>query len=451
MNKLRQSRSLHLPSLASLAPWAPFAGLLTLTLATGGCAGILGLEDREVGSDDGGGTSTGSMSSSGSTGSGSGASSSSHGSSSGSGVGADDAGRGDLDAEERDSSKGTGGDDATTDSPVTVIDASSSCPSSGICYLATGLTAPWLIVADSANVYWTELGSTGSTADGAVKACAVTGCAQPLVYASGLVGPRGIAIDADHIYWDTQSADTSVATGGVFSCPLTGCSGAPQQLAVGTTPYGLAVDATYVYWVDENDLSVHRVAKNGTGTDHFLVAANDSNNPMSDMGQVALDSSYLYVNDQIGGGLYRVPVAGGAEPTVVYNSEYAFDWPVTVDATYLYYGESNVNNVGHILRINKTSPFSHTAIATGLVNPYGVAIDGQTSPLVYWADNGTGSTNGTVGRVSSAGTGQTNLTTALADPSGIAVNATYAFWSDLGGNDGTEYIAGGGFIARIAK
>ena len=428
--------------------------VLALTLATGGCAGILGLEDREVGSDDGGSTGTSSSGQhelqrvdfeharlAGSTSS----------SGSGSGSGADDAGR-DLDADQRDSSKGTGGgDDATIDSPVAVIDASSSCPSSGICYLATGLTAPWLVVADSASVYWTELGSTGSTADGAVKACAVTGCTKPLVYASGLVGPRGIAIDADHIYWDTQSADTSVATGGVFSCPLTGCSGAPVQLAVGTQPYGLAVDATYVYWVDENDLSVHRVPKNGTGTDHFLVAANDANNPMLDMGQVALDASYFYINDQFGGGLYRVPIAGGAEPTLVYNSEYAFDWPVAVDATYIYYGESNDNNVGHILRINKATPTSHTAIATGLINPYGVAIDSQTSPLVYWADNGTGSTNGSIGRVSSLGTGQTDLTTGLSDPSGIAVNATYAFWADLGNYDGSEYVSGGGFIARIAK
>ena len=449
MNTLRQSRFLPLPlvPLPALSAFARTTAALcamgALSISAAGCAGILGLEDRELDPDASGAsttsTSSQTASTSGSTGTGTAS------------TDVVDAAPVDRDAEARDASKGFDPGDATVDAPAPVVDASSSCPATGVCYLASGLTAPWLVVADSANVYWTELGSTGSTADGAVKACAVTGCAQPLVYAAHLVGPRGIAIDTQRVYWDTQAADPSVASGGVFSCPLAGCSGAPTQLASGTQPYGLAVDGTYVYWVDEWDLSVHRVPKNGTGADHFLVAANDANNPMFDMGQVAVDATYLYVNDQTGGGLYRVPIVRGAEPTLFYDGINGFDWPVAVDSTYVYYGESDSNNVGHILRINKATPSSMTAIATGLSNPYGVAVDGPTSPLVYWADNGTGSNDGAIGRVSALGTGQVNLATSLSDPSGIAVNASYVFWTDLGLYDGSEYVAGGGFIARVAK
>jgi hypothetical protein len=461
----------------SLAPLALFGCGAALALSSAGCTAILGLEDRELAADGGADASSVSASTSTHASTSTSASTGATGSTSIGMTGtattsttstgtttstetqdASVVDAADHDAAERDGSGKGEGDatfdaqfDAPVDAPVTADAGVCTASSPGACIVAAGLTAPWLVVADSTSVYWTEIGSSEKSSDGAVKSCSFGACTNPVVYASNVNAPRGIAVDAQRVYWGTESLDTSYSAG-VFSCPIAGCGGAPTQLATGIQPYGIAVDATYLYWVDGWDYSVHRVLKDGSGSDAFLVQAYDSANPLYDPAQIAIDQSYVYINERTNGGLYRLPLAGGVEPTLFYAGHDAFDWPVVVDSTYVYYGET-YNSSGYVLRINKASSATMTKLVTGLKQPYGLAIDGQSSPLVYWTDWGSGRNDGLVGRVSSAGTGQVNLAAGLPGPNGVAVNGVYAFWTDLGSYDSTNsvYVAGTGYIARVPK
>ena len=417
-----------------------------------GCTAVLGLEDRELSDDAGDVANAGDAP-----------------------AAADAAGAsGDApihhDAGERDA---TGGDAAGTeggpgdaghadrtappDAPVgspTAPDAGCTGPG-GTCIFATGLTAPWLIVADDTSVYWTESGSTDTSSNGAVKSCPVAVCTQPIVYASNVNAARGIAVDAQRVYWDTSTTDTSVDGGGVFSCPIAGCDdGGPTQLASGIRPYGLAIDDTNLYWVDVWDESVHIVPKDGSGNDVAIVAPYDANNPLYISGRIAIDPTSIYINEsssKVQQGIYTVPFSGGAEPMLFYAGHDANDWPIAVDGTYVYYGEA-ANSAGYILRIDKTS-LDMTQIVTGLQHPSGIAIDNLTSAsTVYWTDLGSGG-DGRVGRVSSDGTGQVDLVTGLAAPGAIAINGAYAFWNDWGTYDATSggYVQGTGSIWRTPR
>jgi hypothetical protein len=341
-------------------------------------------------------------------------------------------------------------------------------PEAGDAVIATGLTGPWLIAADESNVYWTELGSTDLSGNGAVKSCAVQGCATPFVYAANQIGPRGIAVDALNVYWDTQSA--TPGDGAVWSCPIAGCGNGPTKLASANTPYGLAVDATYVYWVDTIDnpttqttaAAIHRVPKDGSGMDVTLVSATDPNNPMQAAAQIALDPSgtALFINqwasstsdpdvDLSASGVYRLDLTTSGEPTLFYDGQDGADWPLAVDAAYVYFAEGE-NAAGHVLRITKAAPATRVELVTGLTYPYGLAVSGT---LVYYADEGSGTNTGTVARVTTAGQNQTVLGSLLENPGVIAVNGEYVFWADLGVYDDNigAYTVGSGSIGRLLR
>jgi hypothetical protein len=318
-----------------------------------------------------------------------------------------------------------------SDAPVPPIDVMAACPPTGPCVLASGLNLPWLLVADDTNVYWTEDGSGSSAADGAVKSCPVDGCTQPRVYAQNVYGARGITIDTQNVYWTTVTSDSGLVAGGVWSCPITGCT-SPRLLATGTRPYGIAVDATNANWVDESDASIHGVPKDGSGSDAYLLQPNDpNNNALLAPGQVTIDQNYLYLNDTTGN-VYRESLLGG-EPDVLYHANYASDWPVVNDATYVYTSEGPEDgaNDAYIVRINKTT-LAHTKIVPGLNFAYGVAVDTAASPsLVYWDDFDFGGGNGVVARATTAGANAANLVTTLDAPDAIALDTQYVFWADV--------------------
>jgi hypothetical protein len=302
------------------------------------------------------------------------------------------------------------------------------------CLLASGLNHPFLMTSDATNVYWTEFGDDQGSGNGFVKACPLSGCGSgPIVYASGLINPRGVAVDSQNIYFGTASYSGTV--GGIWACPLSGCNGSPLQLAMAGIPYGVAVDSTFVYWVDNDDNTVHKVAKTG-GTDNVLYDAGSG--LIVEPGECVVDGPFLFITDANADAL-RLATTGG-EPTLLGTSDYGGQYGITTDPSYVYFGGSGV-----VLRALKTSGDGGVAIAQSIEDPTGLAFDSE-SDMIYWSNWGSGNGNdGTVGKMAPDGGAQHLLATALTSPEAVTVSGNYVFWlsnGTLGGSDGTEPSTG---------
>ncbi len=319
-----------------------------------------------------------------------------------------------------------------------------TCPDP--CVLATKLNHPFQMTSDASRVYWTEFGDDIGTANGFVKSCPLTGCGTgATVHAQAQMNPRGIVVDAQNVYWG--SATYGAINGAIWSCALTGCT-SPTKLAGAGIPYGVWVDATYVYWVDNDDGSVHRILKPNNG-DKVLYDGGDyaTGLPIDEPQQCVSDGTFVYLDDYFGD-VYRVPVAGG-DPFLMASGAQPGGWPLAIDATYVYFGDS-----GNLFRMLKTSAFTKgTVFATGISDPVGIVIDPATS-IVYWADWGSGNADdGTVGKVGTNGMKQTILASSLQTPEAVTVSGSYVFWLSNGTLDKVNggALAKSGSLMRMAK
>ena len=323
-----------------------------------------------------------------------------------------------------------GGGDAQADAPT----CADPCP------IQTGLNHPLVVVSDTNRVYWTEFGTDQGTADGTVKSCPVAGCeAGPTVYTASQINPRGIAVDGQNVYWG--SASYGAVSGAIWSCPIAGCT-SPARLASANIPYGVVLDASYVYWCDNNDYTVHRIAKTN-GTDTVLYDGGGFI-PLAP-GLCAVDTAFVYVSD-VNNSLSRIPVTGG-DPVVMTRGPNGGLFGITIGATDVYFGES-----GQIASVPKTSD-SGTPIAS-VLNPLGLDLD-PAAGMLYWADYGSGAANdGTVGKVGIDGGGMTLLGTRLVTPQGITVSGNSIFWISWGTLDSTTptgAVANTGVLFRRSK
>lgn len=302
------------------------------------------------------------------------------------------------------------------------------------------------MASDSSRVYWTEFGDDIGTANGYVKSCPITGCgASTIVYAQGQINPRGIAVDSQNVYWG--SASYGAANGAIWSCAIGGCA-APTRLASASIPYGVTVDATYVYWVDNDDGSVHRIIKPDNG-DRVIYDGGDypSGFPIDEPQQCVSDGTSVFVND-FTGDVYRVPIAGG-DPVLMASGSQGGGWPLAIDSTYVYFGDS-----GDLFRMLKTSGFTTgTVIASGIPDPDNIVLD-PTTNTIYWSDWGSGSADdGTIGKVTVDGKNQTILASSLVTPEAVAVSGNYVLWLSNGTLDTTTgtALAKSGALMRTAK
>jgi hypothetical protein len=285
---------------------------------------------------------------------------------------------------------------------------------------------------DAKNVYWTEFGDTHGSGNGYVKGCPVTGCGSsgPLIYAQGLTNPRGVATDGQNVYFAT--ATYSGVTGGIWSCPVAGCGASgPTSLSSAVIPYGVAVDSSYVYWVDNNDGTVHKVAKMG-GSDVVLYDGgpyDDAGHTFSELGQCVVDGPFLYFGDY-SEDVIRLSVNGDTPALLgngVNNSVYGSYFGITTDSTSVYSGGNGI-----ILRADKMIADSGAPIASTIADPLGLAFD-PASGLIYWASLGSGNSNdGTVGRLATDGGSQRVLQSSLVTPYAVTVSGNYVLWLSNG-------------------
>lgn len=378
--------------------WHVLAG--ALAVGSVACAGILGIDDRQLDTSDGGtsqqegGTQDGP-------------------SNADAPANADGPAMGDAPSNSDAPSQTDGG---TGDSGP-----AASCDG-GPCVLATGLNHPFLMASDSKNVYWTEFGDDQGSGNGAVKGCPLDGCGSggPTVYATALTNPRGIVSDGTNVYFGT--ATYSAVNGGIWSCSVNGCNGSPTQLTVASVPFGLAVDSTYVYWADYEDSSVHRVLKTG-GTDDVLY---DGGGNTVESEEVAVDTTSVYFTDY-NGDVFKIPLAGG-NPALMATWGQGGGWPLKVDSTSVYYGQP-----GGVSVMSKTATDGGSFLVNNLQDPLGISLDPPTGRL-YWADYGSPSSDnsGTIGRIALDGGGRTLIASSQINMEDVTVSGSYVFWISNG-------------------
>ena len=80
-------------------------------------------------------------------------------------------------------------------------------------------------------------------------------------------------------------------------------------------------------------------------------------------------------------------------------------------------------------------------LATGLLNPYRVAVDGQS---VYWTEGGTTTTNGSVKKIPLGGGTPTPLATSQNAPYGLAIDGNNVYWTSLAPS------GSGGLLQKVA-
>ncbi len=130
--------------------------------------------------------------------------------------------------------------------------------------LAPGFAYALAVAGSSA--YWTTYYQTQ------IMGCPIGDCASPAILTSVTRPPTGIAVDATSIYWAIQ-------LGGVMKCAINGCSNSLTSLVAGLTDPTPGVTTP---------------------------SGNPSPGAVSELGQIALDDTSVYVVDTYASGLGRI-------------------------------------------------------------------------------------------------------------------------------------------------
>lgn len=198
------------------------------------------------------------------------------------------------------------------------------------------------------------------------------------------------ALNDSYVYWtDGSSQVQRVAESG----------GPVQTIAPGQSkPYGLAVDATFVYWSNQLGGAILRAPKDGSGTAQVLATATQP-------GDIAIYQGNLYWIDQ-GPNVWTVPTAGvdGGSGTMAAASVTSSPGNVTLIA-----GASDLYVLNTIKGGGTPESQGLYSVFRGLLQSFdatedpgdpGVAVD-ATSVYFNWGINGSPQTC-SVGRLDSA-------------------------------------------------
>lgn len=196
--------------------------------------------------------------------------------------------------------------------------------------LYEGENEPSFIALDDRYVYWASLEE--------IRRAPMDGGGAPVTIATGRY-IRGLLLAGDYIYY----AESASSSGSIRRVARTG--GEPEHLAEATAPWSLAISDGALYWSDPgNTIGVGAIMR--ADLDGSRATALVSNLPWP--GDIALDGEFIYFTSTgescfaspegsgcLGGGIYRMPKAGGASERVhstsaagsIVLSERGLFWP----------------------------------------------------------------------------------------------------------------------------
>jgi len=305
---------------------------------------------------------------------------------------------------------------------------------------------------------------TGPYTGGQVMKCAIAGCDNnPTVLASGRQQgltqgtPLPIALDATSVYWDDATPLSSDPTGfaHLFKCSIGGCNNAPTEVAPGFA-YALSVDGPGAYWTTYDQTQIMGCPIGGCTSPTVLTSV--TRPPTG----IAVDGTSIYWAIQLGGVMkcaingcsnsLTSLVAGLIDPTpgVTTPSGGPADavselGQIALDDTSVYVVDTYASGLGRIIKCAKSGCNNNpTTLASGLNGAVGIAVDADN---VYWTETGNNVVAGQMvtgaGRVAKCAIGGCNNSpTVIAanqdGPAGIAVDAMHVYWATSGAsaNDG---------------
>jgi hypothetical protein len=278
--------------------------------------------------------------------------------------------------------------------------------------LASGLDSPVSLAVDSANVYWSEVGS--------IKKVIKTGGVVTTL-ASGLNGPSDLAVDSSDVYW-AEYYPAAIKKVGLNGGTVTTLA---TPLTNGTT---VALTDTSVVWPDAG---INMVGKNG-GTTIEVVSALLTNSAY----MLATDADSVYWTEYGVGGNVKKSIFGSGMVTTLVSQE-DFAGPIAVDSTDVYWLGG-----GALKKIDKNGGTA-TVLATG--PGYSLALDDTN---VYWIAFINGFPNSAEVRKVGKNGGLVTTLAKIANINnfyGIAVDGTNIYWTE------STTATNGGMIKTLPK
>jgi len=266
--------------------------------------------------------------------------------------------------------------------------------------------SPGGITVDGVNVYWTEWGTelAGYT-DGAVYSTPIGGGAITTI-ASAQNAPGYVAVDASNVYWTNQgSAANSFTDGTVATIPLAADGGVVTTLAtgllspetlLGSTSNGTTFDT--LYWTNYGstannfaDGSIDTLALGVAGAKATVAVANQAGSFGLAGATLSNNDFYLFWTNNVGNAVEAADLTTPGTFEVAINQSSPFG--IMIGADGLYWTNSGAGTVSKVVFIG-TSP---ATLTSGQNTPGGITGDATTGADLFWCNSGTTGSDGSIG------------------------------------------------------
>jgi hypothetical protein len=225
-------------------------------------------------------------------------------------------------------------------------------------------------------VYWAEQNS--GTGVGAIRMVHIDGGVATTI-ASGQTwgasnGIGGLGIDSSGMYWTVAGVGSDgmvlKISGVPVDDPVLLSTTPPTLVASGLeNPMGLALDADNVYWIESGGSgAVKKTSKSG-GTPVAIASG------LGETAGIATDGVNVFFGIW-NGSVHKVSVNGGPVSDLGGFTSSQF---LAIDSTSVYYTSIWGDAVAKVAKDGT----AHTTLATGLVDPWGLAVDGTG---LYWTE-----------------------------------------------------------------